>query len=591
MRYLCPVLLFLLIFIQVSMAVDSPFSCTEQKWHKNESHSIIIVENCTFNATASNMTIEVVNKKGGHLQNPKEATINGREIKYEYSEPEIERYANNAGILSFRIPSSYLNGNGENSLWLKYEIDNQAENGTDLENYDFSEDIMVYPFEYYPSLEITANTTPFEKNVSTVTFTITNRGENDAIPDLGLTVYSIRLLNIRTDDIYSLGHALLECKDAFFCQNASVGILPLPFDINYSMIPEKIREDNELEYALRRDLIHPGVIIGYMVDDYAPIKFYLFNGLKLEKDQQISFSFNVSFDSSQKPKKMPYSDTNVAETTAVYPFYRYVRNTSLPGEYDLIAVNVTNYTKTFFYKGNPRPNNSFVYILEETDGLIGEYTPKHKMGLVFVPIGYGSNESEEFKDVARKSAERFVSTSPFEECDSPNDQIDVYTIDPSVCNITGCNNICGGDDAANDCQALVDKCSMNIKNQFDYIVGLCKGTSCGGKCGGCANNIPSRSVVVNTVNCGGADASKIVTHELGHAMGLYHISSTFGVNDCWDHEGGACQGPNAEDCNLDDENISRDIMAYCPSMESYGSTGYGYLKNNVFLKYMDGCYK
>jgi hypothetical protein len=342
MRYLCPVLLFLILFIQVSIAVDaSPLSCTEQKWYIKELNYLVVTENCTFQAEIKNITIQIVNKKDSHIQEPKDAEINNVEIGYGYSQPERKEYADNSGIVSFSVPSYYLNASGENRLWLKYEIGGNA--SRELENYTFLDDIKVYPLEYYPTLEISSTTSQFEDNESTVTFTITNHGENDVVPDIGLLVYAIRILDVSSIDSRFAGDALFRCRNAFFCDNASSEILPLSSDVDYSVIPEKLRKDNQQDYALRGDLIHPGVITSNIVDNYAPVDFYLFKDLKVEKDQQISISFNVSFNSSQKTREIPYGGVNVTETVMVEPLYRYIHNTSFPGEYDVNVIGSAKY--------------------------------------------------------------------------------------------------------------------------------------------------------------------------------------------------------------------------------------------------------
>lgn len=245
----------------------------------------------------------------------------------------------------------------------------------------------------------------------------------------------------------------------------------------------------------------------------------------------------------------------------------------------------------------PASSKWFLNLMDSTDELLlshKEAMASSKMRVVFVPIGYSQNDSEEFKELARQSVARFKEVSPFRECESPLGEIEVHFMEPSDCNITGCSDICGlGTDATENCQKLISDCSNSSLNpyreRFNFTIGLCKGSSCGGNCGGCTAGIPSDKLVVNSDSCGGAPANRIVTHELGHALGLFHVLSTNGLNGCWDTEAGACQGANAADCALPDLNVSKMIMAYCPSMEEYGPAGYAFLRDSALKEYIGVC--
>jgi len=232
----------------------------------------------------------------------------------------------------------------------------------------------------------------------------------------------------------------------------------------------------------------------------------------------------------------------------------------------------------------------FVYLMNETDRLIGEYKKNHqKMRVVFVPIGYSDNESEEFKDLARSSLGRFVTVSPFRECKYPQGEIEVEFIEPSQCNLTKCSDDCGlGDNISENCQFLIKNCSGLLSKSANLILGLCKNRSCGVACG-CAGGIPSQTAVTNTADCSGISVPEAVSHETGHALGLYHIRSQMGLNGCWDNEYSACKGHNAADCELPPENRSKLIMTYCPDLEDYGPAGYMFLKNTTLANFVGEC--
>lgn len=137
---------------------------------------------------------------------------------------------------------------------------------------------------------------------------------------------------------------------------------------------------------------------------------------------------------------------------------------------------------------------------------------------------------------------------------------------------------------------MAQDCTEKTAGIKDYsmIVGLCKGTSCSNTIGGCAEDIPSQSVVLDTQD-DETIAKKRATHEMGHALGLYHILSENGTNGCEGDELGTCLGPNADDCNSSAEERSKNIMTYCPLREDYGVTGYNYLKTVSLKKYLEGC--
>lgn len=237
----------------------------------------------------------------------------------------------------------------------------------------------------------------------------------------------------------------------------------------------------------------------------------------------------------------------------------------------------------------------FRYIMGELDSLILQQKQKApRIRLVFVPIGYNENESAEFKALAQASVDRFLEVSPLRECNEPSKEIETYFIDPSACNISGCSDICGEyNNLSDNCQFLIKNCSLGSSNpysdSYNMVIGLCKNISCGDSCGGCAADIPSRSVVSNSAECGGTPAYRIVTHEMGHGFGLYHVKSVYDLNGCWDGEQVACYGPNKADCNESAEDISRMVMAYCPSMDDYGPAGYSYLRDSKLKNYTEVC--
>lgn len=201
--------------------------------------------------------------------------------------------------------------------------------------------------------------------------------------------------------------------------------------------------------------------------------------------------------------------------------------------------------------------------------------------IVFVPLKYAPGDSALFRSNAKAAYDRFLQVSPFKDCPDPESRVEYHVIEPKDCP-SGCSDICS------DCQTAVANCvaSSNFSTIWDVRVALCKGNSCRGACG-CAG-IGTRLSVSNFAPCG-APPERVVSHEMGHSYGLYHVRGPLGVNGCWDREGGACIGPNAADCSEPAGERSLFIMPYCPTMAKYGPAGYNFLKNTVFRSYMGGC--
>jgi hypothetical protein len=116
---------------------------------------------------------------------------------------------------------------------------------------------------------------------------------------------------------------------------------------------------------------------------------------------------------------------------------------------------------------------------------------------------------------------------------------------------------------------------------WDKVVGLCKGETCEGACG-CAAGIPADSSITNFVTCAEDQAYEVVTHEIGHSLGLCHVEGCGASGACMDW----CV--NKHDCN--DPEREEYTMDYCYPMKKYGPSGFEFLKNNVLDEYVSDCY-
>jgi len=195
--------------------------------------------------------------------------------------------------------------------------------------------------------------------------------------------------------------------------------------------------------------------------------------------------------------------------------------------------------------------------------------------VVFVPLNYGSSEFSQFRQKAEATFAMFTSESPFQACSSLNNRIQAHYLDDMGGSCTGICTSCPS--TAQD--RVLDS---DLANQWDKVVGICKGSSCStsqGACG-CAEGIPGDASATNQIDCGGTAADRVGTHEMGHTMGLYH------VEQCGASSG--CTGPNAADCNEPSSQKQDFVMGYCTQQE-FGPAAYGHLENNVFSDYLQGC--
>lgn len=202
--------------------------------------------------------------------------------------------------------------------------------------------------------------------------------------------------------------------------------------------------------------------------------------------------------------------------------------------------------------------------------------PANIYHLVFVPIGYGS-DFDSFNNDAEKSFEAFLERIPLKDCLDEKDRIEVHIIKPGQtpeCQISGCNYICS------DCNSKALACANSIpelRGIINKVAALCKGNSCPGACG-CANGIPGSASSINMAPCRGV-LYEIPSHEIGHTMGLGHISCDVGCDAC-------PYNCNCPDCSLPIDEKILDVMDYCYPMARYGPTGYKCLKEGEFKNYM-----
>ncbi len=205
---------------------------------------------------------------------------------------------------------------------------------------------------------------------------------------------------------------------------------------------------------------------------------------------------------------------------------------------------------------------------------------KERYQVVFVPARYSSQS--QFSNHADQAFNYFVSKSPFNQCSNPSHKITKTELDISQCNIQNC------DIRNTACYSRMIQCAndeLGVGN-WNKIIGLAKGDGptvtlpngvTGTLCGK-ASGIPS-PISISYSACG----IDTVSHEVGHTLGLYHIS-TPGNN-----EGGACQGPNQEDCNEPVSDRRNFLMSYSDTRNKYGPAGYQYIEEDVVQSYLEGC--
>ncbi len=194
---------------------------------------------------------------------------------------------------------------------------------------------------------------------------------------------------------------------------------------------------------------------------------------------------------------------------------------------------------------------------------------KNAFTIVVVPLDYASNEYWDFYRKSKWEMDYMLSTMKF-----PAKRVRIHYVDPKVCPNYECS------DACSDCQSKALDCARKagLASVADRVIAGHKGdlaAHAGGRvipvCG-CAGGIPSRTSVAQNHKQVGQYYYCVTSmpHELGHSLGLYHVNSM-------GNEGGACQGPNAADCN--DARKNSDIMGYKHPRDHYGPAAYSYLQN------------
>ena len=74
------------------------------------------------------------------------------------------------------------------------------------------------------------------------------------------------------------------------------------------------------------------------------------------------------------------------------------------------------------------------------------------------------------------------------------------------------------------------------------------------------------------------------THELGHDLGLGHVSCGVGCHACMSGN------PNCPDCSEPMSEKRLFVMDYCNPIQKYGPAGYNYLKTrSELVPYLTGC--
>lgn len=478
-------------------------------------------------------------------------------------------------VILVNVSNLIINFNDINKMDIRYEsmykILNEEVRVAYSKRTFINEDQSFIFGDYYPEPEISSNTKYLGKGNFETILTVNNNQENPVVPFLYL-------------GFYDYGDA------KYYLLNES--------DLNITVI------SNKSYYQESRGVItdcYGNIIIatdaqrkGCSAENPSVMPFLVFTNLTINKNESVLLKFIISYPNYNSASNylLDKYKNNVGYGANVEPNISFSLSSVYAYPNFLLSrlvtqkINQVNYSEILPIKSiTGEGENKFLYLISQSDQLIlKEKQKKPRLKLVFVPIGYNETNYKEFKQVAEDSVNRFLEISPLRECKDSGDSVESIILNLSSCNITGCSEICD-DGTVNNCQILVQECANKLGYKFDKAVGICNGVSCGGSCGGCAAQIPGKSVVFNAVACIGADPARIATHELGHAFGLYHTKSEYGLNGCSDNEGGACQGPNKNDCSLSKDSISKFVMSYCPVMEDYGQAGYAYLKNSILSKY------
>lgn len=243
------------------------------------------------------------------------------------------------------------------------------------------------------------------------------------------------------------------------------------------------------------------------------------------------------------------------------------------------------------------------------------------MHIVFVPVGYASNEFDDFNLSVQKFIAKWLAVSPFKECTNPAGHLDVEILKPGECSATCEWSACIGNveptrktpcgDAVRTCTQGIYNCAKagtrrtkGFSDTSSYAVGYVKG----------GTTIPSDNMVsfvtgiydpsvINTVvglpyyiNGSGVrkDRWEVVLQEFGHSMGVECHTSTIECAAITKQPPAPapCMG-NASWAKFepDIKPFPGDIMDYCPGMDEYNPHVYDFLKtaDTALKQFMAGC--
>lgn len=198
--------------------------------------------------------------------------------------------------------------------------------------------------------------------------------------------------------------------------------------------------------------------------------------------------------------------------------------------------------------------------------------------IVYVPIGYNENTYSSYLSAAKAAYRNFLKVSPAKECKAPETRVRAIYVNLSDCNFPSCGGHCG------DCTSKAVQCARKMQSKLGIKVHIAAGitrSGLGGFAGGCAGTGIGRNGGI-----GGSSSNpspRIVNHEIGHSLGLSHLSGC-------DSPGGACMGVNSADCREPGKRSF--LMTYCPSPNRYGPAGYKYIKTsarNGMAEFLEGC--